>query len=215
MRSIRMLALAVCSAAPTRSLALLTFWYFSNPQSGVVFFPSAGLTLAALLLTRRRTWPLWLAAVAVAEISIDLAHGQTLFMAVGFATANVVEPLVAATLISGSKNHLDAAPRRYLLRYVACAVIIGPLVGGLIGGPVAAIAGTGDFASTAAKWWLGDAIGVLVVATPVLAWRAPRSLRGLGRTSRDDAVSRWSRCRDHRCRPSISTSPSPTSWPGS
>ena len=79
----RKLGLAVVVGGIYALGALLTFWYFSAPESGVAFFPPAGLTLATLLLTPRRTWPLWLTAVAVAEIWIDLAHGQTLFMAVG------------------------------------------------------------------------------------------------------------------------------------
>ena len=114
------------SAASTRSGALLTFWYFSAPETGVAFFPPAGLTLATLLLTPRRTWPLWLAAVAVAEIWIDLAHGQTLFMAVGFATANVAEPLVGASLFLIGMKRQGIAPRRDLARYVVCAVAVGP-----------------------------------------------------------------------------------------
>jgi integral membrane sensor domain MASE1 len=78
--------------------ALVTFWYFNAPESGVAFFPPAGLTVATLLITPRRTWPFWLVAFAIAEISVDLVHGQTVFMAVGFAGANIVEPLVGARL---------------------------------------------------------------------------------------------------------------------
>ena len=171
MRSTRRLALAVLFGCAYALGALLTIWYFNTPKAGAAFFPSAGLTLAMLLLTPRRTWPLWLAAVAVAEISIDLVHGETMFMAVGFAAANIVEPLLAATLIAIGAGHLRDGPRSYLLRYVACAVVIGPFVGGLIGGTVVAIATPSGFVSTSAAWWLGDGLGVLVVATPVLAWR--------------------------------------------
>ena len=171
MRRISPLALAACVGGAYALLALLTFWYFDAPEAGVAFFPSAGITVAALLLTRRRNWPLVLAAVAVAEIWIDLAHGQTVFMAAGFATANVVEPLLAAVLIVTGSRLLGAGPRSQVVRYFAGAVLIGPLVGGLIGGTVATIAGTGGFPSTPAKWWLGDALGVLVVATPLLAWK--------------------------------------------
>ena len=98
------------SAASTSLGALLTFWYFSAPETGVAFFPPAGLTLAVLLLTPRRSWPLWLAAVAVAEIWIDLAHGQTIFMAAGFATANVAEPLIGASLFLMAANDTGLAP---------------------------------------------------------------------------------------------------------
>ncbi len=174
MRSVRMLALAVAVGGLYALGALLTFWYFMSPESGVAFFPPAGLTLAVLVLTSRRNWPLLLAAVAVAEITIDLSHGQTMFMALGFAAANVVEPFIGASLITRDSKWEQRTPRRYLLRYIVGAVVIGPFVGGMIGSAVATVAGTGNFIVTWANWWLGDAIGVLVVATPVLAWRRRR-----------------------------------------
>src|SRR5215510_2371282 len=79
--------------------ALVTYWYLTPDGASASFFPPAGLTLATLLLAPRRTWPLWLATVAATEITIDLARHTTGFMAFGYATANVVEPLIGATLM--------------------------------------------------------------------------------------------------------------------
>jgi len=129
MRTLRALALAVVIGGIYALGALLTFWYLSAPETGVAFFPPAGLTIAVLLLTPRRSWPLWLAAVAVAEIWIDLAHGQTILMAAGFATANVVEPLIGASLFLMATKRHGLAPRRDLVTYIACAVAVGPFVG--------------------------------------------------------------------------------------
>jgi signal transduction histidine kinase len=159
--------------------ALLTFWYLNAPAAGAVFFPSAGLTLAALLLTSRRMWPLWLTAVAIAEAAVDLSHHLSLFVALGFAAANVVEPLLSATLLT--KFARGAQPRRFLVCFIAFAVVIGPCVGGLIGSTVSTIAGPGSFFSTWGKWWLGDAVGVLVVATPILAWSRRRTFEVPGK----------------------------------
>jgi signal transduction histidine kinase len=154
--------------------ALLPFWYLHAPATGAPFFPPAGLTLAALLLTPRRTWWLWLVAIGVAEMAVDLAHDQTLFMALGFTAANVVEPLVGATLVlmymQRHRRAVRSSYRHLVVAFVAFGAVAGPLVGGTIGGATAALAGSAVFISTAAKWWLGDAIGVLVVAIPILAW---------------------------------------------
>src|SRR5213078_618097 len=63
-------------------------------SSGAAFgFPPAGITVAALLLTERRRWPVVIAAIVVAEISVDLQHHLTPLVALGSAAANVVEPV--------------------------------------------------------------------------------------------------------------------------
>ncbi len=150
--------------------ALLTFWFFQDPATGAAFFPPAGLTVGALLLAPRRSWPWLLAAVAVAEIAVDLSHHQSVAMAVGFAVANVAEPVVGASLLLPLRRRRDASTREYLLRFVLCAAVAGPLVGAIVGAAVATIFGTATFGTTMLRWWLGDALGVVVVATPMLAF---------------------------------------------
>lgn len=151
--------------------ALLPFWFLTSPESGVAFFPPAGLTLAALLLSRREQWPLLLAAVAVAEVTVDLIYGQSLGMALGFAVANTLEPLVGALLIQTAFSHRQVSARRALVIFLAFGVLAGPLLGGVIGGTVAAASGAdAGWAAVTGRWWLGDALGVLVVATPIVAW---------------------------------------------
>ncbi len=150
--------------------AELPFWFLRAPAAGVAFFPSAGVTLAAFVLTERRHWPVLIAVVASAEIAVDLQHGQAVGMAFGFALANVAEPMLGATLLRRTYRR-DASPLGALALFVVTAVVIGPLLGGAIGGAVAALYGTDTPAAwVATKWWIGDALGVLVVATPVLAW---------------------------------------------
>jgi signal transduction histidine kinase len=169
----RMLAGTVALGGLYALGALLPFWFLSSPDAGAAFFPAAGLTLAALVLTPPRTWPLWLATVAVAEVAVDLTHDQTVPMALGFAVANVVEPLLGAATLLAAVLHVRSLRGRLLL-FVAFAVLLGPMVGGAIGGLVASWwGGGGAWLPIAGRWWLGDAIGVLVVATPILAWLHP------------------------------------------
>jgi signal transduction histidine kinase len=150
--------------------ALLPFWYVSSPEAGVAFFPPAGLTLAFLALTPPRTWPLWLAVVAVAEATVDLTHGQTAVMAAGFVLANTVEPLIGALALRyavGDPSQLH----RNLGAYVGTAVLLGPAVGAAIGATTALLWGGGaDWLAIGGRWWVGDALGVLIIATPILAW---------------------------------------------
>jgi signal transduction histidine kinase len=169
-----MAALLAAFAALYTAGALITYWYLTPDGASASFFPPAGLTLAALLLAPRRTWPLWLGTIAVTEITIDLTRHSTALMAFGFAVANVVEPLIGATLMRASARNRPRTERQMLVAYVICAVVAGPCVGGLIGAIVTALADAGGHLSTWLQWWLGDALGVLVVATPLLAFARRR-----------------------------------------
>jgi signal transduction histidine kinase len=150
--------------------AELPFWFLQAPAAGVAFFPSAGVTLAAFVLSDRRYWPVLIVVVASAEIAVDLQHGQAVGMALGFAVANVIEPVIGATLLRRYYRR-DTRALRGLACFLLTAVVIGPMFGGAVGGAVAALYGTDTPAAwVATRWWIGDALGVLVVATPVLAW---------------------------------------------
>jgi signal transduction histidine kinase len=171
MRTLRMCAAAAAVGGLYALGAVLTYRYLSAPGAGASFFPPAGITLAALLATPRRYWWMFLLAAGIAEITVDLTHGQTVFMAVGFAVANVVEPLVGASAVRLAAPYPRTRQRAFLVRYVLCGVMLGPLVGALLGATVATIANNGvNYWTTVLEWWLGDAVGVLVVATPVLAF---------------------------------------------
>lgn len=146
------------------------FWLEHQAATGVAFFPAAGVTLAALAVLPEERWPWILAVIVLAEIAVDVQHGQSLAMACGFAVANAAEPYVGATLLRKTYR-VDTRMRRYFTRYVVYAVVVGPVVGAVIGATVASLAGSSDSAvSIATKWWTGDALGVLVVGTCILAW---------------------------------------------
>ena len=172
-RVARLAALAVLLGVFYAFGALLPFWYLKSPADGAAFFPPAGLSLAIVLLTPRRTWPIWLVVIAAAEISVDLTHGEGVALALGFALANTVEPVVGAhLLLKGGRtwarewsNH-----RAALLRYALFAIVAAPLVGAAIGATSSALLQSSNWWTTFGNWWLGDALGVLIVATPILAW---------------------------------------------
>lgn len=188
MRALRLAAMLAAFAALYTAGALVAYWYLTPEGASASFFPPAGLTLAALLLAPRKTWPLWLGTIAITEVTIDLARHNTAFMAFGFATANVVEPLIGASLMTTmTRRRRPRTERGMLVSYVACAVIAGPFVGGMIGSAVTAMSNAGGHLSTWGQWWLGDALGVLVVATPLLAF-ARRQYNELTPTALELAV---------------------------
>jgi signal transduction histidine kinase len=167
-RTFMLLGLAVVVGGLYALGALLPFWFLASPSSGAAFFPPAGITLAALLLTPRRTWPLWLGAAMVGELAVDLTHGLPLDLAVGFGLANTIEPLVGALASQWLVERYGRSVRAMLGSYVLGGVLLGPIVGATIAVTASDLWGSGT--AQWGTWWLGDALGVLVVATPVLAW---------------------------------------------
>lgn len=147
-------------------------WQTFGAGIGPAFFPPAGVTVAAMLLNRRALWPVIVAAIVVAELAVDLRYGAAVGTSVGFALANSVEPLVGAScVLAWCKGPPDLRERADLARFVAGAMLLGPLVGGVIGGVTTAIT-TGSWSMIAIlHWWAGDGVGVLLIGAPILLWR--------------------------------------------
>jgi serine phosphatase RsbU (regulator of sigma subunit)/integral membrane sensor domain MASE1 len=177
---------ALSTLAPLSRAALLTFGlvavcYAAGAQvayewfgAGVfpVFFPAAGVTVAALLLSRRSAWIAVLAGAGTAEIAVDLAHGSDLAPALGWAVANLSEASLGATLllVACRWRRVDLSRRADLLAFLALPVALSPLVGGTIGAANAELFADGaEWPEYVLRWWIGDGLGVLVVTGAVIA----------------------------------------------
>lgn len=149
---------------------------FSHAGRGF-FFPPAGVTVAAAMLARRSQWPAILAAIVLGELSVDLVFGTAPAAIAGYSLANTVEPIVGATLaIRWCGRVPDVRDRADLVTFVAGACLIGPAVGGLIGGTTTHLVDQSRWVESVAHWWMGDGLGVLVVATPILLWTKQSSI---------------------------------------
>ena len=170
--------------------AQLVMWLNDPVSAGAGLWPAAGVTVAALLLLPTRSWGWVLAAIVVAELGGDLAHGYPLAASIGWTIGNVVEPLVGASLIRRSGN-VDGAlkPVRKLVIFLAYGVLVGPLVGATVGASTNLLAMGMSFDHVWPKYFAGDALGVLVVAPAVLALRMRSTGRSRGETAALSIVS--------------------------
>jgi diguanylate cyclase (GGDEF)-like protein len=142
-------------------------------EIGAVFWPGAGLTVAALLLTRRAEWAAILSAVFVAEVALDLTVGDFgVPAALAFGVANCLEPLVATLLLHRfGCSRVDLGKMRDLLAFAGAAVIVGPSAGALVGTALPALMLGDPWFPRLPRWILGDGVGVLVVAPLLLTYR--------------------------------------------
>ena len=173
---VRALALGLGYAALSKLIAVVTAFGNTN---GAIFWPGAGLTVAVLLMRPRREWPFYIAAVAIAEASVDVWLGFELSLSLGWAVANTAEPLVAALLLRRvMAGPPDLSRRGDLGPFVLAAIVIGPLVGALIGTACGAVLAGDEWLPRLPRWYIGDAVGVLIVAPALLVLWPP--VRGGG-----------------------------------
>ncbi len=151
--------------------AVLAWESFGSETGPAFFYPAAGVTSAAMMLSRRALWPGIAAAVVAAEVLVDTYFGNPLGMAAGFAVANVVEPVFGASLVlAWCGGRPDLRGRRDFVAFLAGACVVGPFLGALIGGTVSSRHDLTPWLGAVLNWWSGDALGVLVVAAPILLW---------------------------------------------
>jgi integral membrane sensor domain MASE1 len=162
------------------ALAVMSRELFGSWSGPSFFYPAAGVTAGAMMISRRGLWPYIGAAVAAAEVLIDTAYGTPLWVAGGFAAANVVEPFIGATLVlAWCGRRPDLAIRREFVVLIVGACVIAPAFGALIGGTVTAIRDAMSWHAAVLTWWAGDAVGVLVMASPILLWNNQSAIVGL------------------------------------
>ena len=186
------LFLVVAAAHAAGTAAVYQFNHLTS--AGEVFFPAAGVTVAALLLVPRRWWPVVLVATFASELAADLILGEVAATAAGSALANTAEPVLGAALVLGAVGGCpQLSRRRDLVAFVLGAAVAGPALGALIGAAATRFTHPhSPFFTVFARWWTGDALGVLIVGSVILAWLTRDCRRSGPATGCSRAA--WSRC---------------------
>ena len=132
-------------------------------------WPPSGIALAALLLFGRRLWP----AVALGAFVSNATSGVSPELAAAIAIGNTLEALAGATLLRrvGFRTSLERV--RDVLALVVLGAFVATTVGATNGVTALAIAGdpaASPYAPAWVLWWLGDAMGNLLVAPLILVW---------------------------------------------
>src|SRR5689334_180629 len=73
---------------------------FAIPHAFVTLWPPAGITLALLMLFRRRYWPAILAGAIAGSLVSDLRSGYSVPLAIAASMANVAESILAAWVVT-------------------------------------------------------------------------------------------------------------------
>jgi len=173
-------------------LAGLGYWIAAHiglafiPAGGGVtpVWPPNGLIFGLLLVTQKRRWPWILAGVAAACMGANLTAARSLEVTLGFTTANLLEILAGAWVFR--YFHSDTARFATRREVGLLALVAVPVFAttALFGAAVGALLLDGSLATEWQKWWLGDAVGTLLIAPAVVITVAARRAQHTVRTKR-------------------------------
>ena len=164
-----------------RRVGLLALAYYVTgrlglalPQLGAqitLIWPPTGIALAALLRWGPGVWP----GILIGAMGVALGSGVAPWVALGIACGNAAGPLLAASLMQhlGLHNALDRRRDLWLFSGIgAAAAMLLTATNGVLW-----LAFGGLLAPSAVPlawlcWWLGDAVGALLVGVPLLTLSA-------------------------------------------
>ena len=132
--SLRLVGLVL--AAFVAFVAFVALSWEARAIGGVSFFyPAAGVTAAAMILSRRTVWP-WIAvSVVAAELLADIHYGAQTRVSIAFAIANIVQSAIGAAVVrTCCAGRPDLRRRRDFAAFVAGPRAIGPGFGAPVGG---------------------------------------------------------------------------------
>ena len=133
-------------------------------------WPPTGIALAAFLILGYRAWP----AILCAAFLVNVTTAGSVATSLGIGIGNTLEGLAGAYLVNRFANGRRVfAGARNTFRFVIFAALLSTMVSPIIGVTTlsaAGFAGWAQYGRIWSTWWLGDAVGALVVAPVVLLW---------------------------------------------
>ena len=138
--------------------------------SATAVWPCTGIAVACLLLFGTRVWP----AIMAGAFLVNVTTTGSIASSLGVAAGNALEAVIAAALTTRFAGGVEAFERaRTLLRFVFFAGVVATPVSATIGVTVLSLAGEAEWGRYGAiwlTWWLGDAVGAVVVTPLIVLW---------------------------------------------
>ena len=153
--------------------------------SVTTIWPPAGIALAAFVLLGYRVWP----AILVAALLANVTTTGAVLSSAGIAVGNTLEGLVGAYLVNRFARGGRVFDRpRDIVGFALLAALISTTVAATIGVVSLAIGGFirgPEAGSVWLTWWLGDAVGDIVVAPLLILWTGTKAIE---RYTREQAI---------------------------
>jgi diguanylate cyclase (GGDEF)-like protein/PAS domain S-box-containing protein len=158
-------------------LALITAVYFAAGKGGLMLahqnssislvWPATGIALASLLLLGPRVWP----AIALGAFLVNLTTTGLVLSSLGIAAGNSIEALAGAWMTRRWAHGWRACERAQdILRFALLSGFLATVASATLGVTSLCLAGLAhwaDYFPLWSNWWLGDAVGAVIV-TPLI-----------------------------------------------
>ncbi len=166
-------------------LAALAVVYFAAGKLGLklasvnasatAVWPCTGIALVALLILGNRVWP----GILAGAFLVNLTTTGSLTTSIGIAIGNTLEGMAGCYLVNRFAGGQRAFERSQdIFNFAVFAGMVSTAVSATMGVTTLALAGFASWSKYGiiwSTWWLGDAVGAVVV-TPLLLlwWQNPR-----------------------------------------
>ncbi|HEX3601290.1 MAG TPA: MASE1 domain-containing protein, partial [Lacipirellulaceae bacterium] len=151
-------------------------------------WPPTGIALAAILIFGHRIWPgIWLGAFMA-----NVTANEPIGTACGIALGNTLEAVIGAWLLRWAGFDKSLERLKDVLSLIVLAACVSTAISATIGVVSLAMGGVhpwSNFGSLWSVWWLGDAMGNLVVAPVMLTLATYLPFKSLRRPAEAAALA--------------------------
>jgi diguanylate cyclase (GGDEF)-like protein len=151
--------------------------------SATAVWPCTGIALATFLIFGYDLWP----SVLLAAFLVNVTTAGSVATCLGIATGNTLEGLAGAYLVKQFAGGRNAMQRpQDVFKFAGLAGMLGTGISATFGVTSLALGGYASWANYGtiwSTWWLGDAVGAVIVAPLLLVWISEPHLRW-----------RWTQC---------------------
>ena len=138
--------------------------------SATPVWPPTGISLAAFLLLGYWVWP----AIFLGAFVVNVTTAGSIATSLGIAAGNTLEGLLGAFLVNHFANGRKVfAQQRDTFAFVLLAALLSTTVSATFGVTSLSLGGYADWEKYSAiwiTWWLGDAVGALIVTPAIVLW---------------------------------------------
>ena len=149
---------------------------YIHPSATAVWAPT-GITLVAFLLLGNRVWP----GIFLGAFFVNFTTEGSVAVCLAIAAGNTLEGFLGAYLLKRFANGINVFDHAQdIFKFIILAALLSTMVSATIGVTSLSLGGYAEWNNYRPiwmTWWLGDAVGDLIIAPLLLLWGLNRKWR--------------------------------------